>query len=310
MSSTTEIRLHHVAFGVSDPQAVAALLRDAFELDIAGQGDAHVDVHIGAATLKLYDLARCHDGASGHLPARYVALSVRAPRAGVDGAAGGAAAGALRAVGGPADARVLDPAQWSGVSLVVTSEAPAHGCADLDRNVRGIDHIGVASQDNSMVRDQFGGVLGLEVESEQTDTEVLVRVEQFASTRHGFRSVSNTVPERSSGLRVLFVTLPPVDFEFLQDLGGRPVETGVAGGAGAGSTFGDKSAIGKYVDKRGPGVHHVALRVRDIDAAIARASSAGLQMIDAQGRPGSRRADIAFVHPRSAGSILWHFVQR
>jgi catechol 2,3-dioxygenase-like lactoylglutathione lyase family enzyme len=306
VTATTEARLHHVGFGVSDPQATAALLRDAFELEIAGQGDAHVDVHIGASTLKLYDLARCNDGASGPLPARYVALSVSVPRAGVEEAARGAVAGALRAVGGPADARVLDPGQWSGVSLVVTSEARAHGCADMDRNVRGIDHIGVASQDNSLVRDQFAGVLGLEVESEQTDTEVLVRVEQFVSTRHGFRSVSNTVPERSSGLRVLFVTLPPVDFEFLQDLGGRPVETG----AGAGSTFGDKSAIGKYVDKRGPGVHHVALRVRDIDAAIARASSAGLHMIDSQGRPGSRRANIAFVHPRSAGSILWHFVQR
>jgi catechol 2,3-dioxygenase-like lactoylglutathione lyase family enzyme len=306
VSAPSKIRLHHLGFGVPDPRTTAALLQKAFELDIASSSDAHVDLLIGGSVLKLYDVGRCQGEASDRLPARYVALTVPVSRFDGEAWASGAA-GTLHAVGGPADARVLDRSQWSGVSLLVTSEAPAVARpGSAERNVRGIDHIGVASQDNSLARDQFSGVLGLEVESEQTDTEVLVRVEQFVSTRHGFRSVSNTVADRSSGLRVLFVTLPPVDFEFLQDLGGRPAESG----GGGGSTFGDKSAIGKYVDKRGPGVHHVALRVADIDAAIARASSAGLQMIDGQARPGSRRADIAFVHPSSAGSILWHFVQR
>ncbi len=64
------------------------------------------------------------------------------------------------------------------------------------------------------------------------------------------------------------------------------------------------SAIGKYIDKRGPGLHHVALRVPDIHAAMARVVAAGVRMIDQQPRQGAHGSLIAFVHPGDSHGVL------
>ena len=61
---------------------------------------------------------------------------------------------------------------------------------------------------------------------------------------------------------------------------------------------------------RGRSLHHVALKVRDIDATLGALAAAGLRLIDTRGRPGSRRARIGFVHPAALGGILMHLVQR
>src|SRR3954468_5970394 len=60
------------------------------------------------------------------------------------------------------------------------------------------------------------------------------------------------------------------------------------------------SAIGRYVDKRGPGLHHITLRVDDIDAALMQMKSRGVRLIDDQPRPGAEGARVAFIHPSSA----------
>ena len=78
----------------------------------------------------------------------------------------------------------------------------------------------------------------------------------------------------------------------------------------AGSTKQDQGAITRFVQSRGRGLHHVALKVRDIDATLAGMAGAGLPMIDTRGRPGSRRAQIGFPHPKALGGILMHLVQR
>ncbi len=65
-----------------------------------------------------------------------------------------------------------------------------------------------------------------------------------------------------------------------------------------------ESAIARYVDKRGPGLHHITLRVDDIDAAVAQLQSRGIRMIDEQPRPGAEGSTIAFVHPSSAHGVL------
>jgi methylmalonyl-CoA epimerase len=65
-----------------------------------------------------------------------------------------------------------------------------------------------------------------------------------------------------------------------------------------------ESAIARYVDKRGPGLHHITLRVDDIDAAVAQLRSRGIRMIDEQPRPGAEGSTIAFVHPSSAHGVL------
>ncbi len=71
----------------------------------------------------------------------------------------------------------------------------------------------------------------------------------------------------------------------------------------------DDSTIGKFLANRGPGLHHVAYAVPDIHQAIADARAAGLELIDAEPRPGMHGTLIAFVHPRSVFGVLTEFVQ-
>jgi len=65
-----------------------------------------------------------------------------------------------------------------------------------------------------------------------------------------------------------------------------------------------ESAIAKFVEKRGPGLHHVALRVDDIDAALAHLSARGVRLIDQVARPGAEGARVAFIHPSAAHGVL------
>jgi methylmalonyl-CoA/ethylmalonyl-CoA epimerase len=64
------------------------------------------------------------------------------------------------------------------------------------------------------------------------------------------------------------------------------------------------SPIAKYVAKRGPGIHHVALRVDDIHAALAELKARGVRLIDQTPRPGAHGSLVAFVHPSSAHGVL------
>jgi methylmalonyl-CoA/ethylmalonyl-CoA epimerase len=64
------------------------------------------------------------------------------------------------------------------------------------------------------------------------------------------------------------------------------------------------SPIGRYVARRGPGIHHVCFAVDDLDAALERCREAGLTLIDATPRIGAEGKRIAFLHPRSTGGIL------
>jgi len=62
--------------------------------------------------------------------------------------------------------------------------------------------------------------------------------------------------------------------------------------------------IGKYLAKRGPGIHHVCYRVRDLEAALAACRAAGYQLIDEVPRPGGHGRRVAFVHPKATAGIL------
>src|SRR2546425_10231852 len=64
------------------------------------------------------------------------------------------------------------------------------------------------------------------------------------------------------------------------------------------------SAIAKYVEKRGPGLHHITLRVEDLHAALAQLKARGARLIDEQPRPGAEGALVAFIHPSSAHGVL------
>jgi methylmalonyl-CoA/ethylmalonyl-CoA epimerase len=65
-----------------------------------------------------------------------------------------------------------------------------------------------------------------------------------------------------------------------------------------------ESPIAKYVARRGPGLHHITLRVDDIAAALERLKSRGVRLIDETPRPGAHGSLIAFIHPSSAHGVL------
>ncbi len=64
------------------------------------------------------------------------------------------------------------------------------------------------------------------------------------------------------------------------------------------------SAIARYVAKRGPGIHHVTLRVEDLDAALAQLKARGIRLVDTEPRPGAEGARVAFIHPSAAHGVL------
>jgi len=66
----------------------------------------------------------------------------------------------------------------------------------------------------------------------------------------------------------------------------------------------DSSPIAKYNAKRGPGLHHITLRVDDIAAALARLKERGVRLIDEVPRPGAQGSLVAFIHPSSAHGVL------
>ena len=68
--------------------------------------------------------------------------------------------------------------------------------------------------------------------------------------------------------------------------------------------------IAKFIEKRGEGLHHIALLVSDLDVALTEARAAGLRLVDEFPRPGARGARIAFLHPKSTGGVLIELVER
>ncbi|SFL16536.1 methylmalonyl-CoA epimerase [Halogranum rubrum] len=95
--------------------------------------------------------------------------------------------------------------------------------------------------------------------------------------------------EEFDGMTVVFLELDDGYFELLEPHG--------------------DGAIGKYLDKRGPGIHHVALATDDIDGALDHARELGVELIDEEPRPGAWGHDVAFLHPKSTGGVLVEFVQ-
>jgi methylmalonyl-CoA/ethylmalonyl-CoA epimerase len=72
---------------------------------------------------------------------------------------------------------------------------------------------------------------------------------------------------------------------------------------------GPDSPVAKFLEKRGPGIHHVAVRVADIRAALARLKGAGARLIDEEPRVGAGGCLVAFVHPAAAGGVLLELVE-
>ena len=139
-------------------------------------------------------------------------------------------------------------------------------------HVLGINHLGIAPKDTAKSRWFFGEVLGLDFLGDE-----LVREQQTLTSM--FRT-SNKIAAQEPRLELL-----------------TPAEGSV------------DSPIAKFLEKKGAGIHHVALSVDNVEAAIAAMAKHGVRMIDSTPRNGAHHTRIAFVHPESTGGILVEFVQ-
>ncbi len=201
--------------------------------------------------------------------------------------------------------RRVDRSATVGVRTVLTEPLALmrHDGGPIER----IDHLGVASTDVSEDERVYSRTLGFEVESRQTDMEVVMAVESFTSDKYGV-VYHNRQPEPVGGLRVCFITIGDCDLEFLANFNPRQGAEITHGAPG--TTRQDQGAITRFVQSRGRGLHHIALKSPDINGTLAQLARAGLPMIDQVGRPGSRRALIGFPHPKALGGVLMHIVQR
>ncbi|MFP4158818.1 MAG: methylmalonyl-CoA epimerase [Desulfobacterales bacterium] len=68
--------------------------------------------------------------------------------------------------------------------------------------------------------------------------------------------------------------------------------------------------VSKFIEKKGQGVHHIALRVDDIDSALAELKEKGIKLIDETPRIGAGGAKIAFIHPKASGGVLVELCER
>ena len=71
----------------------------------------------------------------------------------------------------------------------------------------------------------------------------------------------------------------------------------------------EDSPIAKFLDKRGPGIHHIAIRVEDIRGSLARLKTSGARLIDEVPRNGAGGSLVAFIHPASTGGVLVELVE-
>jgi methylmalonyl-CoA/ethylmalonyl-CoA epimerase len=92
------------------------------------------------------------------------------------------------------------------------------------------------------------------------------------------------------GLRVMFLHLGPVTLELLEPL--RPDHT-----------------VARFLEQRGPGLHHVSLEVTDIVQSLAHARAAGARLVDETPRPGAHGTQVAFLHPKTLGGVLVELCQ-
>ena len=119
-----------------------------------------------------------------------------------------------------------------------------------------------------------------------TDMDESIRL--YTST-FGAELVQRTVSE-NDGLEAAFVRTGDGEVELL-----RPTR--------------EESPVGKFLARRGPGLHHVAYAVTDIDRALDEARAAGLELIDQEPRMGLHGSRIAFLHPRTMGGVLTELVE-
>ena len=304
--------LAYVAVVVDDRDAVASIFERDLGLprtEVAAAGGTVPWIAVGGSAIALFEPG--HEFLAGTAGSGVHHFAISSPEPGARALeCGFDAVGATPGLGGGRQVELATRATC-GIAVRLCEPIGADAGSGTSDQVQRIDHIGVACEDNRAAGGVFTDRLGCPVESTQTDFEISQAIESFTSDKYGVVYHSRP-PEPIGGLRVSFLTVGDCELELLQPFDPRRVDQRVEGperGA-PGNTRGDKGAIARYIERRGPGLHHLALKTPDIDSTLAHLAAAGHRMIDLVGRPGSRRARIGFIHPASLGGLLLHFVER
>lgn len=303
-------QIAYVALASNSPDDTCAVLERHFGLPrnelVSSQGKVPV-FPLGRSALAVFPLGHPMLGGDAKPGVHHIALGVddldAAARRAVE--AGAPTEGA--AVAGLGGRQTLTLARVGTVGVRMRLTERLNLTPRADAAVERIDHLGVGSADVFEDERVFSGKFGFPVESRQTDMEVNTAIESFTSDKYGV-VYHNRAPEPVGGLRVYFITVGDCELEFLANF--DPRQGAQAERLQSGSTKQDQGAITRFVNSRGPGLHHVALKVKDIDRTLSSMGQAGLPMLDQRGRPGSRRALIGFPHPKAMGGVLMHLVQR
>lgn len=104
-------------------------------------------------------------------------------------------------------------------------------------------------------------------------------------------TVEHTELIESEGVRTVFLAGGELRFELLEPTS-------------------PSSAVSRFIEKKGEGIHHIALETKEIDHQLDRLYAAGVSLIDKQARPGANNSRIAFVHPHAANGVLFEFCQQ
>jgi len=138
----------------------------------------------------------------------------------------------------------------------------------------GISHLGIATKNPQATKSFFQDVLCLPFLGEEL-------VEAQKTNTYMFESSMQTTSQSAASARL----------EVLEN------------------QLGEQGPIAKFVEAKGGGIHHLALQVKNIEAAIKHMLSHNIQMIDSTPRDGAHNSRIAFVHPKSTGGILIELVE-
>jgi methylmalonyl-CoA/ethylmalonyl-CoA epimerase len=132
-----------------------------------------------------------------------------------------------------------------------------------------IDHVGIACRDLAVAAAFYESTFGLTVVSLETNEEQGVKE------------------------AMLMVADAPAGMSYVQLL----------------EPLGPDTPVGRFIERRGEGIHHVGYGVADIDAALAAIGASGVRLIDSRPRHGSLGASIAFLHPADVGGVLTELVE-